>query len=120
MKYVIILLVLIHSVSGATFKVASNQSESGDVSAFMRDISVFIDQPLNWCEITPEKTYTIDSTYYDDSLIVDIGFNVSSKIKLRCALAFFNGLRLIPVLKEYFTVSVYSILQIKERSYQTS
>jgi len=77
MKYVIMLLVLIHSVSGATFKVSSNKSESADMSTFMRDISVFIDQPLNWCEVTPEQTYAIDSTYYDDSLIVDIGFKVS-------------------------------------------
>jgi SAM-dependent methyltransferase len=40
-------------------------------------------------------------------------FNVSSQRKSMCILTLFKGLRLIPGLKEYFTVSVYSILQIK-------
>lgn len=56
----------------------------------------------------------------NDLKIEYIGFNLSSNIKSRCALAFFNVLRLLPGLREYFTVNVYSILQIKESSYQTS
>lgn len=56
----------------------------------------------------------------NDLQIEYIKFNVSSLFKARCALAFFNGLRLLPGLKEYFTVNVYSVLQIKESSYKAS
>lgn len=56
----------------------------------------------------------------NDLKIEYMEFNASSRIKARCTLALFNGLRLIPGLKEYFTVNIYSILQIKESSYQTS
>ncbi len=41
-------------------------------------------------------------------------YNVSSQSKSRCVLALFSGLRLIPGLKEYFTVNLYSILENKK------
>jgi SAM-dependent methyltransferase len=53
----------------------------------------------------------------ENGLKIDyVGFNVSSQMKSICILTLFKGLRLIPGLKEYFTVNLYSILQIKESS----
>lgn len=56
-----------------------------------------------------------DQIISENGLNVDyIRFNVSSKKKSMCILALFDALRLIPGFKEYFTVSIYSILQIKK------
>ena len=51
----------------------------------------------------------------NDLEIEYIGFNASSNIKDRYLLSIFNGLRLLPGLKEYFTINVYSIFQIKKK-----